>query len=291
MSVTTTLDHTGDGEAFEARSTFWSRAGRSPTFVAGATLTGLIITVLVLAPVLTRYGPDQLDLIHLMAGPSARHWLGTDNLGRDEWSRLLYGGRTDVEVGVLTVCFPFVFGVVIGTFTGYIGGIFDAVVMRVVDIVLAFPFYVLIIALVAFIGTGVHGIVLAFGLTDWVIYARVTRSATIVARRQNWVTAAVGGGLTRRRVLFRHILPNTITQSVVYVMSDIVIVILVIVTLGYLGLGLQPPTPDWGAMISEGQNFIYTDQWQVVIPGAALLLTGIGFSLLGDGLADVLRPE
>jgi peptide/nickel transport system permease protein len=291
VSVTTTPEVALSDETLGARSSYWSRAKRSPTFLAGATLTAVILTMLLLAPVLTRYGPDQLDLTHLLAGPSAQHWLGTDNLGRDEWSRLLYGGRTDIEVAVLTVCFPFAFGVTLGTFVGYVGGLFDGLVMRVVDVVLAFPFYVLIIALVAFIGTGVRGIVIAFALTDWVVYARVTRSATIVARGQNWVAAASGGGLARWRVLFRHILPNTITQSVVYVMSDIVIVILVVVTLGYLGLGLQPPTPDWGAMISEGQSYVYTDQWQVIIPGAALLLTGIGFSLLGDGLADVLRPE
>jgi peptide/nickel transport system permease protein len=291
VSVTTTPEAAVSDQTFGARSSYWSRARRSPTFLAGATLTALILTMLLLAPVLTRYGPDQLDLTHLLAGPSSQHWLGTDNLGRDEWSRLLYGGRTDIEVAVLTVCFPFVFGVTLGTFVGYVGGLFDALVMRIVDVVLAFPFYVLIIALVAFIGTGVRGIVIAFALTDWVVYARVTRSATIVSRGQNWVAAASGGGLARWRVLFRHILPNTITQGVVYVMSDIVIVILVVVTLGYLGLGLQPPTPDWGAMISEGQSYVYTDQWQVIIPGAALLLTGIGFSLLGDGLADVLRPE
>jgi peptide/nickel transport system permease protein len=290
MSVEDTVTDAA-GESIALRSSFWSRARRSPTFMIGGSLTTLILLVLFLAPVLARYSPNALDLNHLLAGPSSQHWLGTDDLGRDEWSRVLYGGRTDIEVGVLTVLFPFVFGIAIGTFIGYVGGWFDALVMRVVDVVLAFPFYVLIIALVTFIGAGVHGIFIAFGLTDWVVYARLTRSSTIVAKNQDWVAAAVQGGLPRRRVLFRHILPNTISQAVVYVMSDIVIVILAVVTLGYLGLGLQPPAPDWGAMINEGQSFIFSNQWQVLIPGIALLLTGIGFSLLGDGLADVMRPQ
>jgi peptide/nickel transport system permease protein len=291
MSVDQILSTDEDGESFAARSKFWSRARRSPTFVIGGSLTSLILLVLFLAPILARHNPDTLNLTNLLSGPSSEHWLGTDDLGRDEWARVLYGGRTDIEVGVLTVLFPLIFGVAIGTFIGYVGGVVDTVVMRVVDVVLAFPFYVLIIALVAFIGAGVHGIFIAFGLTDWVVYARLTRSSTIVARNEDWVAAALNGGVPRWRVLVRHIMPNTISQSLVYVMSDIVLVILAVVTLGYLGLGLQPPSPDWGAMISEGQAFIFTDQWQVLIPGIALLLTGIGFSLLGDGLADVLRPQ
>jgi peptide/nickel transport system permease protein len=291
MSAEAVIGVDDAGESIVARSSFWSRARRSPTVLVGGSLTSLILLILFLAPVLARHNPDTLNLTSLLSGPTSQHWLGTDDLGRDEWARVLYGGRTDIEVGVVTVLFPLIFGVAIGTFIGYVGGVVDTIVMRVVDVVLAFPFYVLIIALVAFIGAGVHGIFLAFGLTDWVVYARLTRSSTIVARHQDWVAAAVNGGVPRWRVLLRHIIPNTISQSLVYVMSDIVLVILAVVTLGYLGLGLQPPSPDWGAMIGEGQAYIFTNQWQVLIPGIALLLTGTGFSLLGDGLADVLRPQ
>ena len=268
-----------------------SRALRSPTFMAGATLTTTIVALVLLAPLIGRYSPVSQDLLHTLAGPSGAHWLGTDELGRDIWSRLLYAGRTDLQVGVLAVLFPFSFGVFIGTVCGYFGGGIDTVIMRIVDIVLAFPFYVLIIALVFVVGVGTHGIYIAFGLTDWVIYARTTRSATMVARSLDWVAAAEGGGLSRTRVLWRHILPNTITQAIVYAMSDIVLVILAVVTLGYLGLGIQPPAPDWGSMISDGQNFIQTNQWLAAIPGMAVVLTGVGLSLLGDGLADILRPE
>jgi peptide/nickel transport system permease protein len=150
---------------------------------------------------------------------------------------------------------------------------------------------VLIIALVFFVGEGTHGIYIAFALTDWVIYARTVRSATLVARRLDWVAAAEGGGLSRRRVLLRHIVPNTISQAIVYAMSDIVLVILAVVTLGYLGLGVQPPAPDWGAMINDGQSFITVHPWLSLVPGLAVVLAGVGLSLLGDGLADVLRPQ
>ena len=273
------------------RPSFKSRALHNRTFMAGAVMTTTIVALVLLAPVIGRYSPVGQDLLHTLSGPSALHWLGTDELGRDTWSRLLYGGRTDLQVGVLAVVFPFCFGVFIGTVCGYLGGRLDSIVMRVVDVVLAFPFYVLIIALVFFVGVGTHGIYIAFALTDWVVYARMTRSGTMVARSLDWVAAAEGGGLSRARVLWRHILPNTVTQAIVYSMSDIVIVILAVVTLGYLGLGIQPPAPDWGSMITDGQNFLQTDQWMAIMPGLAVVITGIALSLLGDGLADLLRPE
>jgi peptide/nickel transport system permease protein len=273
------------------RRSLAARAVGTPTFIAGALITAVVLLLALLAPVIARYSPLQQDLLHTLQPPSAAHWLGTDEFGRDLWSRLLYAGRTDLQVGVLAVVFPFSFGSLIGTVSGYVGGWFDAVVMRVVDVVLAFPFYVLIIALVFFVGEGTHGIYIAFALTDWVIYARTVRSATVVARRLDWVAAAEGGGLSGRRVLLRHILPNTISQAIVYAMSDIVLVILAVVTLGYLGLGVQPPAPDWGAMINDGQSFITIHPWLSIVPGLAVVLTGVGLSLLGDGLADVLRPQ
>lgn len=283
---------TDDDQApISTRPSFAARAARTPTFVAGAGLTGTLVLLFLLAPVIGRYSPVQQNLLATLQGPSAAHWLGTDEFGRDIWSRLLYGGRTDLQVGVLAVLFPFVFGSLLGTVCGYLSGWLDGVVMRVVDIVLAFPFYVLIIALVFFVGEGTHGIYIAFALTDWVVYARTTRSAALVAISQDWVAAAEGGGLSRARVLLRHILPNTISQAIVYVMSDIVLVILAVVTLGYLGLGIQPPAPDWGAMISDGQTFITVHPWLSIIPGIAVILVGVGLSLLGDGLADLQRPR
>jgi peptide/nickel transport system permease protein len=267
------------------------RAGRSPTLLAGAALTGLIAFAAILAPVLSPYDPNHQDLYNILAGFSSKHLLGTDELGRDELSRLLYAARTDLQVGVLAILFPFCFGTLAGTVAGYYGGIVDGIVSRVIDVVIAFPFYVLVIALVFVVGTGTRGIYVAFAVADWIVYARAVRATTLVVRESDYVAAARSGGLGDLRVLARHVLPNTITQAIVYAMNDIVLVIVAVVTLGYLGLGIQPPAADWGAMISDGQEFLTTHWTLATIPGIAVAVTGLGLSLLGDGLSDVLRPR
>jgi len=269
---------------------FWRRARQSKTFVVGATITGLIVLMAILAPWIAPYSPDHQDLYNILSGFSKIHWLGTDQLGRDVLSRIMFAARTDLVVGVGAVIFPFCFGTLMGTISGYFGGWFDAVVMRIVDIVIAFPFYVFVIGLVFVVGEGTKGIFIAFAVVDWVVYARAVRSTTLIVRESDYVAAARGGGLSTGRVLWRHVLPNTITQAVVYVMNDIVLAIVAVVTLGYLGLGIQPPTPDWGSMISDGQPFITTHWELATLPGLAVALTGLGLSLLGDGLADALRP-
>jgi peptide/nickel transport system permease protein len=163
--------------------------------------------------------------------------------------------------------------------------------MRIVDVLIAFPFYVLVIGLVFVVGTGTRGIYIAFGIADWVVYARTVRSATLLVRDADYVAAARVGGLSDARILLRHVLPNVVTQAVVYIMTDVVLVIVAVVTLGYLGLGVQPPTPDWGAMINDGRNFI-TSRWELAtLPGIAVALTGLSLSLIGDGLADMLRSR
>jgi peptide/nickel transport system permease protein len=273
------------------RNGFWHRARRSPSFIAGVVITGIIVLVAILAPWISPYSPDHQDLYNILSGFSARHLLGTDQLGRDELSRLLWASRTDLQVGVIAVIFPFCFGTLMGTLTGYFGGWFDAIVMRIVDVVIAFPFYVFVIGLVFVVGEGTKGIYIAFAVVDWVIYARAVRSTTLIVRESDYVAAAKGGGLSHWRVILRHVLPNTITQAVVYVMNDIVLAIVAVVTLGYIGLGIQPPTPDWGTMISDGQPFITTHWELATLPGIAVVLVGLGLSLLGDGLADVLRPS
>jgi peptide/nickel transport system permease protein len=270
---------------------FARRARRSPTLVAGVVLTGLIVLAAILAPVLSPYDPEHQDLYNILAGFSSKHLLGTDELGRDELSRLLFAARTDLQVGVLAILFPFAFGTLAGTVAGYYGGIVDTIVSRVIDVVIAFPFYVLVIALVFVVGTGTRGIYVAFAVADWIVYARAVRSTTLVVRESDYVAAARGGGVGDLRLLTRHVLPNTISQAIVYAMNDIVLVIVAVVTLGYLGLGIQPPTADWGAMISDGQDFLTTHWTLATIPGLAVAATGLGLSLIGDGLADVLRPR
>jgi len=272
-----------------ASQRFLARAGRSRTFIAGLAITTVMVLVALLAPVLSPYGPNTQNYTDTLAGFSSAHWLGTDQLGRDVLSRLLYGARSDLTVGFVAVIFPLVFGSLLGLICGYRRGRLDTVVIRVVEVVLAFPFYVLVIALVFVFGAGTRGIYVAVGLVDWVVYARIVRSATLTVRELDFVLAARAGGIGEWRVIFGHVLPNVISQAVVYVMSDIVLVIVAVVTLGYLGYGVQPPTPDWGIMISDGQQFL-TTRWELAtIPGLCVVLTGIGLSLLGDGLADSLR--
>jgi len=281
-----------DLEGLEVRShPLLRKALRSRPLWTGGIIVGIIVLLALLAPLIARYDPLRQDLLHGLEGPSARHWLGTDQLGRDIWARLLYAARLDLATGFVVVLIPFTFGTIVGTLAGYYRGWLDTIISRCIDVVMAFPYYVLIITLVFVVGKGIRGIFIAFALTDWVTYARTVRSTTLVVGKLDWVAAARGGGLSDRRILVRHVLPNTITQAIVYMMSDIVYVILAVVTLGYLGLGIQAPQPDWGSMIFDGQIFLTTRWWLSTIPGLCVVFTGIGLSLLGDGLADTLRPE
>jgi peptide/nickel transport system permease protein len=263
---------------------------RQPALAAGIILLGIIVAAALAAPLLTSYNPIAQNLNATLLGPSAHHLLGTDNLGRDVFTRLLYGLRNDLRIAFIAVLFPFCIGVVLGSISGYFGGWVDTVIMRLVDIVVAFPFYVLIIALVFVLGPGTRSIYIAITLVGWVSYARIIRGEILVAKRQDYVVAAKSGGLSAIRIMGKHLLPNVITQAIIYAMSDIVQDILAIVTLGYFGLGVPPPTPDLGSMINDGQNFM-TTQWQLTtFPGLAVVIVGLSLSLIGDGLADLIRP-
>jgi peptide/nickel transport system permease protein len=291
MAITATAESMVDAVAAEHRGGFRRRWYRTPAFVAGLVIVGGMIVLAILAPVVAPHDPNLQDLHNILKGPSSKHWLGTDQLGRDVWSRLLYGARTDLRVGFLAVLFPFVIGTTLGCIAGYYGRWSDTILMRLVDVVVAFPFYVLIIAMVFVLGPGTRNIYIAITFVGWVSYARIIRGEILVQKRQEYVLAAQAAGFRDVRIIVRHLIPNVITQAIVFAMSDIVLSILAIVTLGYLGLGVQPPTPDWGSMIAEGQDFL-TTKWQLsTIPGVAVVIVGLGLSLLGDGLADLLRPE
>lgn len=261
------------------------------SLVAGLAILLFMVALAVLAPILTPYDPIHQHLGSALQGPSAKHWLGTDKLGRDILSRLLYGGRVDLRVAFLAVLIPFVGGSILGAIAGYFGGWFDTIIMRVVDVFYAFPLYVLVIALVFVLGPGESSIYLAIALVSWVSYCKIVRGEVIVARQQEYVQAARLGGLGDLRVLARHVGPNVVSQAITYAMSDIVLDMMVIVTLGYLGLGITPPTPEWGSMIADAKEFITTLWWMAVLPGAAVVVTGLGLSLAGDGLTDLLSPE
>ena len=287
-ATTTAVPAAATSDAPRARGRRWYH---STTLLLGLLIVGAIVVAAVAAPLLTRYDPTAQNLQETLLPPGGQHLLGTDQFGRDVWSRLLYGARTDLRVGFLAVLFPFVLGTALGCLAGYFGGWVDAIIMRVVDVVVAFPFYVLIIALVFVLGPGARSIYIAITLVGWVSYTRLIRGELLVAKRQEYVLAARSGGLSNTRIIGVHLIPNVISQSLVFAMSDIVLDILAIVTLGYLGLGIPPPTADWGAMIAQGQDFITTNWQLTTIPGLAVVVTGLGLSLVGDGLSDLLRRE
>ncbi len=280
-----------EAAVIEHRGGFRRRWYRTPSFVAGLSILGVIALLAVLAPVASWHDPVQQNLLQILQGPSWSHPLGTDELGRDVWARLLYGARTDLRVAFLAVLFPFAIGTTVGLLAGYFGGWVDTVSNWFVNVVVAFPFYVLIIALVFALGSGTRNIYIAITIVGWVSYTRIVRGEVLVAKRREYVLAARAGGLSDARIIGRHLLPNVITQAIVFAMSDIVLDILAIVTLGYLGLGVQPPTADWGRMIADGQTYL-TTHWELsTIPGIAVVITALGLALLADGLADLLRPE
>lgn len=255
----------------------------------GAGLVGLFVAVAVLAPLLAPADPIQQDVVGRLAPPSAQHLLGTDELGRDVFSRLIHAARTDLVIGFLGAFLPLVLGTVIGAVAGYMGGWVDAAIMRVSDVVQAFPVYILIIALVFVLGPGTSTILVSFTAIVWVIYARLIRDEILRVRNLDYVLAARAAGIPHHRILVLHVLPNTINQTVVYFASDILFAILALAAFSFLGLGIPPPTPEWGAMIAEAQPYLRNQWWLAVAPGLTIVTVGFGLSLLGDGLDDWLR--
>ncbi|WP_127903882.1 ABC transporter permease [Solirhodobacter olei] len=271
-----------------------SRSGRrrNQHLNFGVAIVGIVVMMAIFAPLLTRYSPIDQDFSATLQGPSWTHLLGTDNLGRDLWSRILYGGRIDLFLATVAVAAPLVIGTAVGALSGYFGGWFDVIVMRIADIVVAFPFYVLVISLVFIFGNGVGSIFAAISIVSWVAYARIVRAEALVIRSTDFMDALRVGGIGTVRIVFRHLVPNVVSQAIVYAMSDIVANIGVIVTLSYFGMGIVPPTPDWGSMMADGQPFFVGGYYGLmVIPALAVIVTSFGLSLIGDGLANVLRVK
>jgi len=269
-----------------------STSRRRMTLFAGLAMLGVAIVVILLAPVLTSKSPNALDVLHPLAPPlSPGHLLGTDQFGRDTFARILYGGRIDLAIAFGATSVTLVFGTLVGLIAGYFGGWVDSLLMRIVDLFFAFPFLVLIIAIIAMLGPSIFNMFVAIWITSWVSYARIMRAQTVVAKKQQYVLAARTLGYSRTRVMLRHILPNTASAVIIFSMVDAVGNIILAAALGFLGLGAQPPTPEWGTMISDGQNYILSSSWWLAtMPGLAIVFVGVAFSLIGDGLADILRP-
>ncbi|MFT8391686.1 MAG: ABC transporter permease [Sporolactobacillus sp.] len=271
----------------------WVRKRRtlSSTLLIGLIMLLLLIGLAILAPFISHYQPAAQNLSDTLQPPSAAHWLGTDQLGRDLFTRLIYAARIDLRVMVLAEVSPFCTGVLLGMLAGYYGKWVDGCLTILTNMFIAFPFYLTVIVVAFACGAGERGIYITFALVGWIVFARVVRGLTASLRRQEWVAEAKVLGLSDVRILFHHILPNVLPQAVVILMTDMVGLLVAIVTLGYLGIGIAPPTPDWGTMIADGQNFIYSQWWLSTLPGAAVVYTGITLSLIGDGLADFWRRK
>ncbi len=261
------------------------------TIVGGGIVVAWVI-VAVFAPLIAPYEPTSTDVGALLRPPlSEGHLLGTDQLGRDLLSRVLYGARIDLSLGLIGVAAPFVIGVLLGVLAGYAGGKVDTALMRLVDIMLAFPFLVMVLAIVAILGRGLTNYFIALAIVAWVPYARLVRAETLILRRSEFVEAAQTLAFPRRVIVFRHVLPNAITPAVVFVVTDIVLTILLGAALSFYGLGAEPRTAEWGRMIAEGEIYLSTAWWLTVMPGSALILLTVGFALLGDGIARQMRVQ
>ena len=279
-------------ERIQGRSRPRGKLRRNATLVVGCSLLGAIILAAVFAPFLTPYNPNAIDPLNPLAPPlSPHHILGTDEFGRDIFSRILYGGRIDLAIAFGATSVTLVVGTAIGLFSGYTGGWVDSVIMRIVDLFFAFPFFVLVIAIVAMLGPSIFNMFVAIWLTSWISYARIMRGHTVVAKNREYVLGAKALGYGHVRVMLRHLLPNLVSFVVIFAMVDAVGNVLLGAALGFLGLGAKPPSPEWGAMIADGQNYILSSWWLSTLPGVAIVLLGVGFSLIGDGLADILRPS
>jgi peptide/nickel transport system permease protein len=254
-------------------------------------MLAVLFAVALFAPRLTGYDPIRQNFETILLPPSGAHPFGTDNFGRDVFARVLYGTAIDLKIGFLALLFPFCFGVVIGALAGYYGGLVDSLLMRTVDVMTAFPFLVLVIAIVAFLGGGLTNMIVAISAVAWVPYARLVRAEVLVQKSMEYVHAARTLGFSRGRIILRHVLPNATTPAFVYAVSDVILIILTGSSLSFLGLGVKPPSPEWGLMISEGRSFLFNGWWIATMPGLACLFTGITFTLLGDGLADLLRVK
>jgi peptide/nickel transport system permease protein len=267
--------------------TKFRRLNLSSTLIVGIVMLIAILATAIFAPLIAPYNPIEQSLGDAFLPPgSPGHLLGTDNYGRDIFSRIIFSTRLDLQIGFFSVLFPFIAGSLIGVTTGYLGGKTDTIVMRIVDILMAFPFLVLVIAIMTLLGPGLRNLYIAVGVVGWISYARLVRGETLVTRNLEYIQAARTIGCTTPRIVLRHLLPNVIAPSLVYVFTGMVLAILTGATLSFLGLGPQPPTPEWGAMIAEGRQFLLQAWWMPTFPGIALLIVGVALSLIGDGLAE-----
>lgn len=258
--------------------------------------TGLVVIVLYLivaflGPYFAPYDPYQLDLPNTLQAPSSEHIFGTDEFGRDIFSRIIIGAGISLSVGVMTVIISSIFGGLLGAVAGYCGGAADSIIMRIIDIKLAFPEILLAIVIVTILGPGLQNVVIAVGIQSIPMFARMIRSSVLSVKESDYVLAARGLGASHLRILFKHVLPNCMAPMIVLATLRIGTAIITASGLSFLGLGAQPPTPEWGAMLASGRNYLRAAPWVSTIPGLAIMMVVFGFNVLGDGLRDAMDPR
>jgi peptide/nickel transport system permease protein len=264
---------------------------REPLNVLALTIIATFAVCAIFAPLLAPYDPLAQTLGSRLEPPSAEHWLGTDQLGRDIASRLLYGARISLVIGVVVVALAGLFGTFVGLVAGYVGGLADEALMRLTEVFLAFPPLILAMAIAGALGPSLTNAIIAIAAVTWAVYARLARGQVLSLRRREYVEAARSIGASRTRVLARHLLPNAVAPLLVQASFDMGAAIIAAAGLSFIGFGAQPPTPEWGVMISEGRNFISTQPWLSLFPGLTILFAVGAFNVLGDGLRDVLDPR
>lgn len=266
----------------------WLAFKRNPMAVAGLVIIVLLLLIAAFAPVIAPFDPIAQALDKRLLPPSATNWFGTDALGRDIFSRIVYGTRITLVIVLLVVVTVGPFGLLIGAISGYYGGWVDRLLMRITDVFLAFPRLVLALAFVAALGPGIVNAIIAIAITTWPPYARVARAETMVIRNQDYIAAMRLQGASQARIIWKHVVPMCMSSLIVRTTFDMAGIILTAAGLGFLGLGAQPPMPEWGAMISAGREQIFDQWWVATFPGVAICIVALGFNLLGDGLRDVM---
>lgn len=269
----------------------WRQLAANPLAMLGLAIVVTLLLVAAFAPWLATHSPTAQSLTDRLQPPSATHWLGTDELGRDIYSRIVHGSRLTLYVVGLVVIIVGPVGLAVGTIAGYLGGWVDTVLMRITDIFLAFPRLILALAFVAALGPGIENAIIAIAFTAWPPYARMARAETLTIRQADYIAAARIQGAGPLRIIGRHVVPMCLSSVIVRLTLDMAGIILTAAGLGFLGLGAQPPLPEWGAMISTGRHYLLDQWWVATMPGLAIFIVSLGFNLLGDGLRDVLDPR
>lgn len=269
----------------------WQRFAHNQMSVLGLTIVLFFAAAAAFAPLIAPFNPQAMELGNNFAAPSAEHPFGTDKLGRDVLSRIIFGGRYDLGLTLVTVLLTVTLGLSIGIIAAFFGGSLDTLLMRTIDIMLAFPAFALALALVTFLGPSLFNIVLILAVTRFPRYARLMRGSVLSIKSREYIEAARMVGISNRVIITRHILPNSIAPIIVYATLDLGSIITALAGLSFLGVGIQPPTPDWGLMLTDARNNLVIAPWTAIFPGLAISLVVIGFNLLGDGLRDALDPR